>query len=252
MIAAPEYVSQFGSLADLSGTYRFSIDQYHELTDRAILIEGEPVEMLEGYVVYKLDHIGVLPQSRHFPDWAILRRWTLDEYHRMVEHAILTTDDKVELLDGFLVLKMPQNTPHNSSVMRLTNRMHRLLPKGWSYTIQCPLVVGDSEPEPDCCVIRGSDDDYNTRRPTAADCGLLIEVADSSLGTDRRFKGGLYARAGIATYWIVNVEDRWIEVYTQPTPTGYSTRQDFRRGQTIPLNLDGKHLADLSVDELLP
>jgi Uma2 family endonuclease len=243
-------------IPELEGSYRFSVEQYEALTASAILTEDEPVEMLDGYVLFKLDHITLPPPNRFYPRWRQLRPWTLAEYRRMVDLGILTPDDKLELIDGYLVLKMPQKTPHRSSQLRLTTRLPRHLPTGWVLMSQCPLELNSQSPEPDGAILRGADSDYDHRIPTATDCGLVVEVSDTSLRDDRRVKCALYAEAGIPTYWIVNVDDRVVEVYTQPTgPTatpGYATRTDFTPGQAIPLTLDGQRVANIPVADLLP
>ena len=239
-------------LADFAGSYRLSIDQYHALIEHAILTTDDKVELIGGYVLYKLDHIDALPPSRFYPKWAQLRRWTLAEYRRMVELGILTPADKLEHIDGHLVAKMPQNTPHRSSVVRLYTRLPRYLPNGWWVMSQCPLEVGQQDPEPDGAVLRGADSDYDRRQPTAADCGLVIEVSDSSLREDRRVKAVLYAEAGIPTYWILIVEDRRVEAYSQPNGSTYATRTDYAPGQSVPLVLDGTAVAGIPVADLLP
>jgi len=240
----------------LAGSYRFSVDQYHALIEHAILTEDDPVELLDGYVLYKLDHVTLPPPNRFYPRWRQLRPWTLAEYRRMVDLGVLTPNDKLELIDGYLVLKMPQNTPHRSSVVRLTTRLPKHVPAGWFVMAQCPLELNSNDPEPDGAVLRGADSDYDHRTPIAVDCGLVIEVSATSLRDDRRVKRALYGEANIPTYWIVNVDDRVVEVYTQPTgPTaapGYAARTDFTPGQAIPLTLDGQLVANVPVADLLP
>jgi len=240
----------------LAGSYRFSVDQYHALIEHAILTEDDPVELLDGYVLYKLDHVTLPPPNRFYPRWRQLRPWTLAEYRRMVDLGVLTPNDKLELIDGYLVTKMSQNPRHRLSVVRVYSRMPAYLPAGWWVSSQCPVEVGRGEPEPDGAVIRGQDIDYATRQPTAADCGLVVEVSDATLRSDRRSKCVLYGEANIPTYWIVNVDDRVVEMYTQPTgPTatpGYAARTDFTPGQAIPLTLDGQLVANIPVADLLP
>ena len=243
-------------LADFAGSYRLSIDQYHALIEHAILTTDDKVELIGGHVLFKLDHVTLPPPGRFYPRWQQLRRWTLAEYRRMVELGILTPNDKLELIDGHLVAKMSQNPRHRLSVVRVYSRLPAYLPAGWWVSSQCPVEVGGAEPEPDGAVIRGRDIDYATRQPTAADCGLVIEVSDTSLRDDRRVKCVLYGEASIPTYWIVNVDDRFVEVYTRPTGAsatpGYATRTDFTPGQSIPLTLDGDVVASIPVDDLLP
>jgi Uma2 family endonuclease len=183
-------------------------------------------------------------------------RLTVDEYHEMIRNNILTPDDRVELLDGYLVNKMPQNTPHASCTQRLTRHLFRTVPNGWVIRVQLPITLTKSEPEPDVSVLRGADDTFDNRHPNPADFGLLIEVADSSLALDRRAKGQLYAEAGIPLYWVVNLIDRQVEVYSSPDPTAnpaqYTTRTDYPVGSSVPLVLDGVTVVAIPVADLIP
>src|SRR5205823_2588074 len=107
----------------------------------------------------------------------------------------------------------------------------RCLPPDWSLRIQSAITLSDSEPEPDLAVVRGDERRYAAHHPRPADVGLLIEVADSTLLGDRADKGRIYARAGIAIYWIVNLIDRQVEVYSAPSGSGdssaYGQRTDY-------------------------
>ena len=242
-------------IEELAGTRRFTVEEYHRLIDADILGPGDPVELLDGYVLLKPDHVAPPSAGGPFPRWRWLRRWSLAEYHRMVELGVLTPEDKVELLDGYLALKMPQNTPHRSSVVRLSTRLPKWLPDGWFVMTQVPVVVGGVEPEPDGAVVRGTDADYDKRDVVAADLGVIIEVSDSSLSYDRGYKRELYARAGLPFYWIVNVEDKQVEVYADPdpaaSPPAYRTRNDYRPGEDVPVVLDGVAVGTIPVAELI-
>jgi Uma2 family endonuclease len=243
-------------LADAAGTYQFSAEQYHRLLDAGILREGEPAELLDGYIVKTRDRDAGRSGSALFPQWSGLRPFTVAEYHKMIDAGILTPDDRVELLDGYLVNKMPQNTPHCSAVQRLNKRLIRMPLIGWDIRCQAPITLVSGEPEPDCAIVRGDDWTFDTRHPEPADFGIVIEVADSSLLTDRRDKGVIYARAGIPIYWIVNVGDRRVEHYSDPRPTAtppaYATRTDYLPGQDVPITLDGQVVASIAVADLVP
>jgi Uma2 family endonuclease len=256
MIVTPDQLAVSSLQKRYAGSHRLTVAEYHRLVEHAVLTTNDKVELLDGYVLYKLDHVKLPPPSLYFPQWQQLRQWTLDEYQRMTELGVLTPEDRIELLDGYLVKKMPQNTQHRASVLRLTTRLTGRLPVGWLMMPQCPLVVGTQDPEPDGSVLRGTDSDYDRRDPTSEDCGLVIEVADSSLRTDRTLKADLYSAAGIPIYWIINVVDRQIEVYTDPDLTtplpSYRTRTDYLPGQVIPFILDGQTIAQIPVADLLP
>jgi Uma2 family endonuclease len=124
--------------------------------------------------------------------------------------------------------------------------------------VQIQDVVGlsESEPEPDASILRGDETSYDHRQPEPADTGIVIEVADSTLRSDRREKGRLYAEAGLPVYWIINVPDRQIEVYTDPDPTAsppaFITRIDYRPGQDVPIVLDGVTVGNIPAADLLP
>jgi Uma2 family endonuclease len=122
--------------------------------------------------------------------------------------------------------------------------------------VQEAITLNDSEPEPDLVVARGNPRSYLRRHPQPGDIGLVVEVAESTLAGDRVDKTRIYARALLPIYWIVNLVDFQIEVYTSPSgPTAtpvYAQRQDFRRGDNVPFILDGVCVTTIPVDELLP
>jgi len=184
------------------------------------------------------------------------RRFTVDEYHEMIHHGILTEDDNLELLDGYLVHKMSRNPPHDAALQYFQEAIPPRLPTGWCLRMQCGLTLPASEPEPDGAVVRGDKRTYTTRHPGASDTGITAEIAESSLESDRIDKGPLYAAANIPYYWIINLVDRQIEVYSSPSgPTanpGYTQRTDYRAGDQIPLVLDGVEVARIPAQDLLP
>lgn len=184
------------------------------------------------------------------------RRFTVAEYHWLTKQGFLTEDDNVELLEGYLVQKMPKNPPHACALDLANDQFNGLKPAGWRLRIQDPITLDESEPEPDLVLARGLPRAYGARHPHPADIGLVIEVADSSLASDRSDKTRIYGRAGIVCYWIVNVQDGQIEVYTSPTgpavDPGYVQRQDFLPGDAVPFVLDGTLIANIPVQDLLP
>jgi Uma2 family endonuclease len=195
-------------------------------------------------------------QSVTYGHDASIARFTVARYQRMIEAGILTPDDKVELLENYVVLKMPRNPPHDGTIDLLKAALPGHIPPGWLLRIQQTLVLSDSQPEPDFAVVRGTPRTYLARHPRADETGLVVEIADSSLLRDRADKGRIYAREGIPVYWIVNLVDRQVEVYTQPsgaTPgAAYGALQTYRPGDSGPLVLDGNLVAALPVADLLP
>lgn len=187
---------------------------------------------------------------------ASIPRFSVARYQRMIEAGILTPDDKVELLENHLVLKMPRNPLHDGLILRLDKRLSRWLPAGWDLRGQSAVELADSQPEPDFAVVREAPDDYMSRHPNPADVGLVIEVADSSLLRDQRDKTRIYARGSIPCYWIVNLVDRRIEVYTQPSGPAavpaYNSFHLYQPGDDVPLVLDGATVGTIPAAELLP
>jgi Uma2 family endonuclease len=179
-------------------------------------------------------------------------RLSVPQYHAMVKAGILTENDEVELIRGWLVPKMSKNSPHRIANSLLVDVLPGLCGAGWHLQVQDPITLADSEPEPDGAVIRGRPRDYANRHPGPADVGLVIEVADTTLASDRTEKKQLYAEAKIPTYWIVNLVDGVIEMYTDPVGADYASRHDLRAGDDIPLVLDGRLVARVAVRDLLP
>ncbi len=184
------------------------------------------------------------------------RRFSVAEYHQLIDIGLLTENDNLELIEGYLVLKMSRNPPHDSSIHLALRKLLRCLGPDWSVRIQSAITLSDSEPEPDLAVVRGDERRYTVHHPTPADVGLVIEVADSTLLGDRADKGRIYSRAGIANYWIINLIDRQVEVYSSPSGPGasaaYGHRTDYGAADQLPLVLDGIVVASIAVRELLP
>jgi Uma2 family endonuclease len=185
-----------------------------------------------------------------------LRRFSVAEYHRLIELGFFTEDDNLELLEGYLVYKMARNPPHDAAIQKGNKTWLRMLPPGWDVRVQSAVTLIDSEPEPDFAIVRGDENRYLTRHPSPADIGLVVEVSDSTLPGDRDDKGRIYAAAGIACYWIVNLIDRQVEVYTFPsgdaqTP-GYASRTDHPMGDVVPLSIPGAPRIHVAVQDLLP
>jgi Uma2 family endonuclease len=161
----------------------------------------------------------------------------------------------VELLEGWIVLKMPHKQNHDATVDQANEVLRGKLPVGWRMRVRSAVTTDDSEPEPDLAVVLGPANRYAARHPGAQDIALLVEVADSSLAHDREVKGRLYARAGIAIYWIINLVDLQVEAYAQPSGPianpGYRQHQTFRTGETVPLVIAGQSIALVAVRDLL-
>ena len=180
------------------------------------------------------------------------RRFTVDEFERIIASGSLNEPKKVELIDGYVVTKMAKIAEHGFSTKEILKGLERLLPPGWTSRQEQPVRIPPyDEPEPDITIVRGSDADYRHRIPEAGEVGLLVEVSRTNVTADRE-QGNIYGRAGIPVYWIVNLVDRHVEVYTNPGPAGYSSRQDFASGGRVPVVIDGRLAGEIAVDDILP
>jgi len=172
-----------------------------------------------------------------------------------VTEGILTADDRVELLEGFVVAKMSRNPAHDNALSVIAAVLFRIVPSGWWVRQQSAIRLSTSRPEPDFAIARGDRSTYQTRHPSPADISLIIEVADTSLSRDRIDKARIFAGEGIREYWIVNLSDNLVEVFQEPSgPTGapeFGRIKAHEAGQRIPWVLDGTLIAEVSVDELL-
>ena len=139
---------------------------------------------------------------------------------RMVAAGILDEDDRLELIDGELLVMPPQDPPHASSVDRVDHRLKRAYGVGYRVRVQLPLALSTFQlPEPDVAVVRGDEGAFDRRHPGGGDTVLVVEVSDSSAARGVR-KIGIYAAGGVACYWRLDVESRRLEVRTQPSPDG--------------------------------
>jgi Uma2 family endonuclease len=184
------------------------------------------------------------------------RKWTRLEYERLVELEILGPEDRIELIGGAMICKEPQYSPHATGIQLVLRVLTEVFGTGWVVRPQMPVSLDDeSVPEPDVCVVPGDPRDYRDAHPTRP--VLVVEVALSRLGFDRERKGSLYARAGLAEYWIVNLPDRRLEVYREPMPDG-AARYGWRYGSAQALGADAlvsplsKPSASVRVTDLLP
>jgi Uma2 family endonuclease len=172
----------------------------------------------------------------------------------MVAAGILAYEDKAELIRGIVVRKMTVNPPHRRMLLRLAERIPPLLPRIWVLQSQGPIRLRDSCPEPDEAICRRDVVEMDDRHATADDVALVMEVADSSLREDRRVQKPLYAEARIPVYWVINIPQTQIEVYTDPTGPGpspdYATRTDYGLGDEVPLVLMGTEVGRLHAADL--
>jgi Uma2 family endonuclease len=185
-----------------------------------------------------------------------LRRFTVDEYHSMIQAGVFADDKNFELLEGLLVRKMTKHPDHWITAELVRSALSTLNIAGFFIHCQNPVTTSDSEPEPDVALVRGQPLDYRRGHPDPKQAPFVVEVADSTLAQDRNWKKCIYARAGIPVYWIVNLVDRQVEVFS--SPTGPTEQPDYRSRQIVgidgelPVVIDGREVGRLKVKDLLP
>ena len=184
------------------------------------------------------------------------RRWTRAEYERLIAMGFVHEDEPIELIGGELRVAEPQGSPHAAAVGLAGDALRAAFGTGWVVRIQAPIGLDpDSEPEPDVAVVAGTHRDYRVGHPERP--ALVVEVAESSPAADRTDKAGLYARAGIADYWIVNLVGGVVEVHRDPRPDSaapfgwrYGRVVTLERGQAVsPLAAPA---ASVAAADLLP
>jgi Uma2 family endonuclease len=184
-----------------------------------------------------------------------VKRWRRVEYDRLVDLGAFE-GAPIELIGGELVVAEPQGAYHAGVITKVDYVLRAFVPPGFIVRLQAPVSLDDeSEPEPDLVVVPGRPGDYLESHPAIP--ALAVEVAESSLSFDRRRKGGLYARAGVQDYWIVNLVDRVLEVYRDPEPDasadfGWGYRSVVRMtppAEVVPLAFPA---ARIPVADLLP
>jgi Uma2 family endonuclease len=182
-----------------------------------------------------------------------LYRLTVQQFDRMILDRTIPDADRVELIEGLLVTKMGRNRPHVQAGNKGFWSIARVIGRGWHVRKEDPLVVSEwSKPEPDLAVVRGEVPDYDQRDVTAADIAMVVEIADSSLCADQDDMARMYAASGIPVYWIVNLVDHHVEVYSDPRGAGYADTKTFGMHEHVPVVLDGALVGQIAVIELMP
>jgi Uma2 family endonuclease len=224
---------------------KWTVDDYHKMADAGLFF-NKRVELIEGEVVDRYEGPGLR-----------LHLWTSEEYYKLAD-AGLFDGNRVELIGGRIIEMSAQNLPHVKAVKRSTRTLEQAFGEGWFAQTQAPLDLdgwdGASLPEPDVAIIAGEEDDYD-EHPTEA--ALVLEVAFSTLRYDRNTKAGLYAKSGLADYWVLNLIERVLEVFRRPVPDAsapfwhsYAEQKTFKEGESVsPL---AKPDVTVAVSNLLP
>jgi Uma2 family endonuclease len=164
------------------------------------------------------------------------KRFTVQEYHRLVELGFLQEDDHIELIRGELIQMAAKGTAHETCIRRLLRQLPLLLNNRATLQCQAPITLSfDGEPEPDFAIVHNRADDYANEHPTPEDTLLVIEVSDSSLDYDREVKLPLYVEAKIPNYWLFNLPDQYLETYSEPAQTG-TGRFGYLTRRIVPTN----------------
>ncbi len=175
-------------------------------------------------------------------------KWTVDDYHRMIEAGILA-ERSVELLAGEICAVAPEGTPHTFRSISLFKRFTKAFGEQAEVRDAHPITLSDSEPEPDIAVVKGTFEDYEYRQPTAEDVLLIVEIAHSSLDKDINQKRLIYAAAGIQDYWVLDLKNARLLVFREPQDGDYQLKTELQQGTLSPLAFPDVSFA---VSQLLP
>lgn len=184
-----------------------------------------------------------------------LYRLSVEQYHRMIQTGVLTENDPVELLEGLLVSKMPHHPSHDGSISVAGRELRAVLPNKWIVRIQSAITLDDSEPEPDLAVVLGPEERYFAVHPQPPDIAKVIEVSDTTLDYDRGDKLLVYARNKIPVYWIINLVENCVEVFSEPKPSrpwGYRKKERLSLELGVRVVVGGKGIGGIPVRKLFP
>ncbi|BAY26601.1 hypothetical protein NIES2100_64170 [Calothrix sp. NIES-2100] len=169
------------------------------------------------------------------------KRFTIAEYHRLIELGFFAEDNRFELIRGRVTHRIAKTPKHSACITKLMRELFKLIAEQAILGCQSPVTLPpDSEPEPDLVIIKNRADDYLDTHPRSSDILLLIEIADSSLKYDQQEKLPLYAEAGISDYWIFNLVDNYLECYSEPyqasqSKLGYRRKVIFLPNESVNL-----------------
>jgi Uma2 family endonuclease len=178
------------------------------------------------------------------------KRFRAEDFRKMTEVGILPEESGWEVIDGFLIDKMSIGSKHAGAVKILSEMLRDLTRTEAIISVQDPIHIDDyNEPEPDIALLKRRNDFYRESHPLPSDVLLLVEVSDSTIEYDREIKKTLYAEAGIVEYWLVNLQNDTIEVYSQPKNGNYRLARILESGEII--EASAIENLTLKVDEIL-
>ncbi len=174
------------------------------------------------------------------------RRWTIEEFERLPDD-LLAEGERAELIDGLIYTTTGQNDPHYFGLLYALRAVRAAFASGFEGVPQMPTrFANDSKVEPDILVLRGRLEDFEGRRVNShTDVALLVKIGDSTLARDKKQKTSLYAREGVPEYWIVNLQNRTLEVRRLPRAEGYAETRVFAEDERVPVNGGEVAMADL-------
>ncbi|MGK7928818.1 MAG: Uma2 family endonuclease [Spirulina sp.] len=181
-----------------------------------------------------------------------LRLWTVEEYHRMADVGILQPDERVELIAGQIICKMsPQKTPHATAITRTERQLRNGLSDRVLLRIQLPIALNPySEPEPDIAIVQPDPRDYIDRHPLVSQIYAIVEIADTTLRRDCGLKAREYANSGIRDYWVLDVVNRQLHLFREPTSEGYASKSILSENDAVsPLQFPESRI---EIREILP
>jgi Uma2 family endonuclease len=184
-----------------------------------------------------------------------LYRMSLEQYESLIATGFFTKHDDVHLINGYVVNRMAESPEHGAvcDVIRRTMEVILLAVAGWHARGQNGLKIPSqvSIPRPDLAIVRGDWRDYLNRYPESRDTALVAEVSVSSLDEDRAM-ADIYAAGGVPVYWIVNVDDGQVEVYSDPGPSGYQSHEVLAPGHVLSVMVNGVEVGEIPVSDILP
>ena len=184
----------------------------------------------------------------------LLYRMSLEQYESLIASGFFAKTDDVHLIDGYVENRMAESPTHGAALeaVRIAIGAILLTIAGWHTRGQSGLRIPAqvSIPRPDLAVVRGGPRDYWVRYPESADAAMVVEVSLSSLEQDRAM-ADIYGKAGIPIYWIVDVDDGQVEVYSDPSPAGYLSHQVLAPGHMLSLVIDGVEVGEIPVSDIL-